>query len=54
MYITKFNLQRRLIIMNNLQTRIEEYLKYCEIQKKTRCQNTKGLQNRFVTIYERN
>ena len=34
MYITKFNLQRRLIIMNNLQTRIEEYLKYCEIQKR--------------------
>ena len=34
MYITKFNLQRRLIIMNNLQTRIEEYLKYCKIQKR--------------------
>ena len=34
MYITKFNLQRRLIIMNNLQTHIEEYLKYCEIQKR--------------------
>ena len=34
MYITKFNLQRRFIIMNNLQTHIEEYLKYCEIQKR--------------------
>ena len=34
MYITKFNLQRRLIIMNNLQTRIDEYLNYCETQKR--------------------
>ena len=34
MYITKFNLQRRFIITNNLQTHIEEYLKYCEIQKR--------------------
>lgn len=40
--------------MNNLQTRIEEYLKYCEIQKRLDVKNTKGLQNRFVTIYERN
>ena len=34
MYITKFNLQRRLIIMNNLQTHIDEYLNYCETQKR--------------------
>lgn len=34
MYITKFNLQRRFIIMNNLQTHIDEYLNYCETQKR--------------------
>lgn len=34
MYITKFNLQRRSIIMNNLQTHIDEYLNYCETQKR--------------------
>lgn len=34
MYITKFNLRRRFIIMNNLQTHIDEYLNYCETQKR--------------------
>ena len=34
MYIIKFNAQRRFIIMNYLQTHIEEYLKYCETQKR--------------------
>lgn len=43
MYITKFNLQRRLIIMNNLQTRIEEYLKYCKIQKRLDAKTLKAL-----------
>ncbi len=33
MYIIKFNVQRSFIIMNYLQARIEEYLKYCETQK---------------------
>ena len=33
MYIIKFNTQRRFIIMNNLQTHIDDYLKYCEVQK---------------------